>query len=45
MNNKDEYGQGARDALANLRQTVNKLKTEGKKIGTEQDNKRLRDMM
>ena len=45
LNNKDEYGQSARDALTNLRTTVNKLKAEGKKLGTEHDNKDLRHAM
>ena len=45
MNNKDEHGQSAREALANLRKTVNELKTEGKKLGSEHDNKDLRYAM
>ena len=39
---KAEFGA---EAIASLRKNVTKLKNEGKKIGTNQDNKKLRDRM
>ena len=45
MTGKTEFGKEARDALTALRKNVTKMKTEGKKVGTELDNKQLRDTM
>jgi len=42
---KAEFGAEARDAIGSLRKNVTKLKNEGKKIGTDQDNKKVRDGM
>eukprot|EP00826_Nyctotherus_ovalis_P046769 TRINITY_DN5320_c0_g1_i5.p1 TRINITY_DN5320_c0_g1~~TRINITY_DN5320_c0_g1_i5.p1 ORF type:complete len:274 (+),score=91.32 TRINITY_DN5320_c0_g1_i5:101-922(+) len=42
LNNKDEYSQGARNALQALRQSVNRMKVEAKKLGTDKDNQELR---
>ncbi len=45
MNAKAEFGKEAKDALASLRKNLFKMKTEGKKIGTDQDNRQVRDVM
>lgn len=45
MNAKAEFGKEARDAISALKRNVIKMKSEGKKIGSELDNKQLREAM
>ena len=45
MVGKEDFGKEAREAITSLRKSVTKMKTEGRKIGTELDNKQLRDTM
>ena len=45
MNAQAEFGKVARDALNELRKLVTRMKKEGDKVGTDGDNRQVRDAM